>query len=234
MESAKELKEKGNACMKEGKHMEAIIHYTHALHSDASSPQIYSNRSLAFLKEQQHFFALEDSKKVMQLDPSWFKGYLRKADVEFSCHRYSDAVKTCQEGINAQNGLNVDNEQLQDCLRKCQRAEEQLQLQENRYPVLGIGTGVVVGILIVFGDELLNTEGPYLENLILKLLVVFILGFLGKAIAELYKYSQTWSRDQYLAPPADIFGSGDFSKGFFPDKNASTEERSPKKRSKKD
>ena len=234
-QSALELKEKGNTCMKEGKHMEAIIHYTHALHSDPSNPHIYSNRSLAFIKEQQHFFALEDAKTVIQLDPKWFKGHLRKADVEFACQRFADAVETCKAGLNH----NPDQENLVECLAKSKRAWERQKTRENRWPVLGIGTGVVVGIVVVFADELLTDGQPYLENILFKLAVVFLLGALGKGLAELYKYVDRWSRDAYLEPPPDVLGDGSFKNGFFPpkqedDASSSSAASGRKKRSKKD
>lgn len=211
MTSAMELKEKGNACMKEGKHMEAIIHYTHASHSDPANPQIYSNRSLAFFKEQQHFFALEDAKKVITLDPKWFKGYLRKADVEFACHKFQDAIETCKSGLNH----NPDQDSLVDCLAKSKRALDRQKSRENRWPVFGIGTGIIIGVIIVFSDELLTDGQPYLENILFKLLVVFVLGALGKAMAEAYKYMDRWSREAFLEPPPDVTGDG-FKNGFFP------------------
>ena len=211
MATALELKEKGNACMKDGKHMEAIIHYTHALRSDPSNPQIYSNRSLAFFKEQQHFFALEDANRVVQLDPKWFKGYLRKADVEFACQRFAEAIATCEAGLKQ----NPDQDGIVEILAKSKRALDRQVTRENRWPVMGIGTGVVIGIVIVFADELLTDGQPYLENILFKLGVVFLLGALGKALAEMYKYVDRWSRDAYLEPPPDVLGDG-FQHGFFP------------------
>jgi len=209
--TALELKEKGNACMKEGKHMEAIIHYTHALHSDPTNQQIYSNRSLAFFKEQQHFFALEDAKKVIALDPKWFKGHLRKADVEFACQKFADAVETCKSGLNH----NPDQDSLVECLAKSKRALDRQKTRENRWPVLGIGSGVVIGVVIVFADELVTDGQPFLENILFKLGVVFLLGAIGKALAEGYKYVDKWQREAYLEPPPDVMGDG-FKNGFFP------------------
>jgi len=240
MSKSLELKEKGNACMKEGKHMEAIIHYTHALHSDPVNAQIYSNRSLAFFKEQQHFFALEDAKKVISLDPKWFKGHLRKADVEFACQKFADAAETCKLGLNH----NPDQDNLVECLAKSKRALDRQKTRENRYPVLGIGTGVVIGVIIVFADELITDGQPYLENILFKLAVVFLLGAIGKALAEGYKYMDRWTREAYLEPPPDVMGDG-FKNGFFPPPEndeakdsgggaESTSTPSKKKRSKKD
>ncbi|KAG0713802.1 Stress-induced-phosphoprotein 1 [Chionoecetes opilio] len=68
-----ELREKGNECVRAGNHAEAVLHYSHAIKQDSSSPQLYSNRSLAFLKLQQYFHALEDANEAIRLNPTWAK-----------------------------------------------------------------------------------------------------------------------------------------------------------------
>lgn len=68
-----ELKEQGNQCIKDGKFMEAVLHYTHAIKLDPKNYSLYSNRSLAFLKLQQYFYALEDAKETIKLKPDWAK-----------------------------------------------------------------------------------------------------------------------------------------------------------------
>lgn len=68
-----ELREKGNECVRAGNYAEAVLHYSHAIKLDSTSPQLYSNRSLAFLKLQQYYYALEDANEAIQLDPTWAK-----------------------------------------------------------------------------------------------------------------------------------------------------------------
>lgn len=68
-----ELREKGNECVRAGNYAEAILHYSHAIKQDSSSPQLYSNRSFAFLKLQQYYYALEDANEAIRLDPTWAK-----------------------------------------------------------------------------------------------------------------------------------------------------------------
>lgn len=67
------LKEEGNKCLKEGKYHEAMLHYTHAIKLDPSEYQLYSNRSLTFLKLQQYYYAHQDAKEVIKLNPNWAK-----------------------------------------------------------------------------------------------------------------------------------------------------------------
>lgn len=68
-----DLKEKGNDCVRAGNYAEAILHYSHAIKLDSTSPQLYSNRSFAFLKLQQYYYALEDANESIRLDPTWAK-----------------------------------------------------------------------------------------------------------------------------------------------------------------
>ena len=107
------MKEEGNKCLKEGKYHEAMLHYTHAIKLDPSQYQLYSNRSLVFLKLQQYYYAHQDAKEVIKLNPSWakvlyfivtiiwnmlncvillFQGYYRKAQVEFEAGHYEEAL----------------------------------------------------------------------------------------------------------------------------------------------
>ena len=70
---ADEWKEKGNVLMKEEKFVEAMLNYTQAVKIDPDNPTYYSNRSLAFLKMQQYFLALEDANEVIRRMPKWTK-----------------------------------------------------------------------------------------------------------------------------------------------------------------
>lgn len=53
--------------------MEAVFHYTHALKLDPKNYSLYSNRSLAFLKSQQYYYALQDAMETIRLQPDWAK-----------------------------------------------------------------------------------------------------------------------------------------------------------------
>ena len=59
--------------MKEGKFTEAVIHYSEAVKHEPSSAILHSNRSLAFLKLDQLYLAMEDAKQAIKLEPSWPK-----------------------------------------------------------------------------------------------------------------------------------------------------------------
>ena len=71
--SPEALKELGNAAVKNQKYEEAVLYYTQAIKSDLSNYTLYSNRSFAFLKVHQYYFAMEDAKETIKLNPMWPK-----------------------------------------------------------------------------------------------------------------------------------------------------------------
>ena len=70
---AEECKKEGNECMKQEKFVEAMLHYTKGIKLDPYNPNLYSNRSLAFLRMQQYYHAMEDAKMVILKLPKWNK-----------------------------------------------------------------------------------------------------------------------------------------------------------------
>ena len=44
LQNAEELKEKGNACVKEGRHHEAVIYYSQAISSDPNNSILFSKK----------------------------------------------------------------------------------------------------------------------------------------------------------------------------------------------
>lgn len=71
--SVEDLKTKGNENVKEGKFIEAVLHYTQAIKMDPNNYVLYSNRSFAFLKLEQHYLSLQDANETVRLQPQWAK-----------------------------------------------------------------------------------------------------------------------------------------------------------------
>lgn len=72
-ETANDHKERGNAAIKLGNFKEAILHYTTAIKLNPNEATFYSNRSLAFLKLKQLYYANDDADKSIQFKPDWAK-----------------------------------------------------------------------------------------------------------------------------------------------------------------
>lgn len=72
-ETANDHKERGNECIKAGNFTEAILHYSNAIKLNPNEATFYSNRSLAFFKLEQLYYANEDADRAIQLKPDWAK-----------------------------------------------------------------------------------------------------------------------------------------------------------------
>lgn len=96
---AEGYKDEGNAAFKEGRYKEAIALYTQGLDIDPDNHVLYSNRSAAYLKEQERGKALKDAEKLMEIKPDWPKSYSRKGAAQHALTRYALAIETYQDGI---------------------------------------------------------------------------------------------------------------------------------------
>lgn len=72
-ETPNDHKEHGNACIRAGNYIEAILHYSFAIKLNPNEATFYSNRSLAYFKLDQLYYANADAEKAIQLKPDWAK-----------------------------------------------------------------------------------------------------------------------------------------------------------------
>merc|ERR1719318_1539308 len=80
-EKSKEEKGKGNVLFKEGKYAEALPFYNEAIKRNPSDCVPYSNRAACYTKLMEFGLAMQDCDKCIELNPTFIKGYLRKAAV---------------------------------------------------------------------------------------------------------------------------------------------------------
>ncbi|KAJ8948933.1 hypothetical protein NQ314_008311 [Rhamnusium bicolor] len=162
-----ELKELGNLSVRDLKYEEAILHYTHAIKLDPLNYTLHSNRSFAFLKVQQYYYALEDANETIQLNPSWPKGYFRKGEVEYATGHYTDACESYRKALE----LKPDDINLVEALNKTAKEILKERKADETVPWLGAGIGIVVGVIIVIADCLFTFK-PTLKIPQLKLNLV--------------------------------------------------------------
>lgn len=62
--------------MRQERYSEAVLHYSFAIKLSPNDPILYSNRSFAFLKLKQLYYANEDAEKAIQLKPDWAKVHI--------------------------------------------------------------------------------------------------------------------------------------------------------------
>jgi len=89
----------GNKALQASKFSEAIKCYSAAIDLDGSNHVYYSNRSAAYLSNNEFEKALEDAKACVGLKPDWAKGYNRTGAALWKIGRMNDAVKAYEDGL---------------------------------------------------------------------------------------------------------------------------------------
>jgi len=105
-----QLKEKGNAFIRQGKYSEALECYTGGLEIDPSNYALLSNRSLALLRMGRFEEALADAEKCTAVARSFARGHLRRAMALSSMGRYEDAIVSAEEGYKLRQSDTVCKE----------------------------------------------------------------------------------------------------------------------------
>ncbi|XQJ27244.1 ankyrin/TPR repeat protein [Leishmania guyanensis] len=112
-EAAARFKNQGNKVFQQGENVKAAKFYTLAIHLDPTNHVYYSNRAACYFNQQLYTGAYWDALRCIKLDPSWPKGYLRKAATELALKRYSDASTTASQGLKL-DPTNKDLQQVKD------------------------------------------------------------------------------------------------------------------------
>lgn len=198
-EEIQRLKEKGNECVRNKNYAESVLHYTHAIKLDPLGYSLYSNRSLAFLKMQHFYFAMEDAKEAIKLKPDWAKGYFRKAEVEFSTFHFSDALISYRIALKLQPN---DPDILKAILKTSQQKEKDRRA-DDQIPWLGAGVGIIMGVIIVIADHIL-TYKPTIVHPILMALLTIAVAMIGYGVAWWSRYYIKCQREELLEPPVDL------------------------------
>jgi stress-induced-phosphoprotein 1 len=92
-------REEGNDYFKTGEWAKAVERYSEAIKRNDTDPKAYSNRAACYTKLMAFPEALKDCEKSIALDPSFVKGYIRKAAIEFLKKEYNKCLATCEEAL---------------------------------------------------------------------------------------------------------------------------------------
>ncbi|KAF2361015.1 Tetratricopeptide repeat [Trinorchestia longiramus] len=194
-----ELKEKGNACMREGQVSEAIEYYTEAIKLEATAI-LYSNRSNAYLKLRKFYEANRDAEEAISLDPMWSKGYFRFGEVRLGVQQLKEAVtayETAQLLHQRQHGR-------QDLLlaRRLTEARAQWQQQrklEQHLAWLCAGVGLIVSVLVIASDYAL-AKAPVMTHVVVQSAFVLVLSGVGYGGGLVWVWYRTHLRATALQP----------------------------------
>ncbi|XP_045775887.1 hsp70-Hsp90 organizing protein 1-like [Maniola jurtina] len=197
--SVEELRAKGNDCVKNGKFIEAVLHYTQAIKMDPNNYVLYSNRSFAFLKLDQHYLSLQDANETVRLQPQWAKGYFRRAEVEAASGLYDEAVISYTRALQ----LEPHNVKLMESIKTI--TDEQKKKIKGHQNTIWICTcvGFIIGIGVVILDYTLTTN-PTLNHPFSMVAFSIALAGLGWTIGKTSTLMNAWSAGKSLQPPPDL------------------------------
>ncbi|XP_038649036.1 tetratricopeptide repeat protein 31 isoform X2 [Scyliorhinus canicula] len=92
-----ELAVQGNSMANEGRYGDAVEYFTEAIKYDPEEYRLFGNRSYCYERLKQYSRALSDAQIAVNLNPSWPKGYFRKARALAGVKRYIEAIEAFQE-----------------------------------------------------------------------------------------------------------------------------------------
>lgn len=117
-EKADALKDLGNKELTAGHFLVAIQHYTDALEYAPTSAVLRSNRALAYIKIENYGLALSDADTAIESDPSYAKGYYRRASANFALNHYKAARKDLKQVCR----LKPKDKDARSKLNECEKA----------------------------------------------------------------------------------------------------------------
>jgi len=117
-----EEKEIGNSLYQQQKYAEAIKHYSNAI-SNSNSPVsavLFANRAACYIKLKQYLLAVEDCDRSIQLDSTYVKAFLRKANALEHMKNYEETLKNFHDAKKLDKH-NQFKEELDDGIRRVER-----------------------------------------------------------------------------------------------------------------
>jgi tetratricopeptide (TPR) repeat protein len=112
------LRQEGNTLLKSNDIRGAISKYTEGISIAPNDHLLYSNRSAAFLLQNNLDQALDDATRCIQLAPRWGKSYTRRADALFAMGKYAEAKDLCTSALELIGEEDVDL--IRSMLGKCE------------------------------------------------------------------------------------------------------------------
>ncbi|TGZ53684.1 stress-induced-phosphoprotein 1 [Temnothorax longispinosus] len=114
-EKAEEEKEFGNQKYKDGDYPAAIKHYSEAIRRNPDDPKYYSNRAACYTKLAAFDLGLKDCEKVVELDPKFIKGWIRKGKILQAMQQPGKALSAYQKALE----LDPQNSEALEGYRSC-------------------------------------------------------------------------------------------------------------------
>ncbi|XP_041436476.1 small glutamine-rich tetratricopeptide repeat-containing protein beta isoform X2 [Xenopus laevis] len=99
-EKAEQLKDEGNAFMKEQNYDAAVDCYSQAIELDPSNAVYYCNRAAAQSQRGKHSESVRDCEKAISIDAKYSKAYGRMGRALVAMSRYKEAIESYQKALD--------------------------------------------------------------------------------------------------------------------------------------
>lgn len=96
-EKAEEARQEGNELFKAGKFADAIVKYSDAMKRNPKDHVPYSNRAACYQKLMEWQLALKDAETCVTMEPTFVKGWSRKAGIHYFMKEYHKAMDSYNE-----------------------------------------------------------------------------------------------------------------------------------------
>ena len=149
MSSLIEVQKSAENCMKNEAYTEAFFHWTKAIHlveqmggdqKDQVNSHMFAQRSKCFMQSDQFYYAMEDARKVINLEPSHPMGHLRLAEVYYETGHYLEALPEINRCFQlAPSKLEKDH--LLEWQKKCRKNAAKQRMKDQQLPYVGAAIG---------------------------------------------------------------------------------------------
>ena len=195
------IKVRANSLMKNGKYVEAIMEYSEGISLQPANPLLYSNRSLAFLKLAQYFFALKDAETTIRLVPDWPKGYYRKGQAELEVGMFEAASKTFDQGLAVCPGDEILMKALDDAKEKQKQYLQWKRRSLRRFAFLGS----FIAVVLVIADMIFfKPHRPFLKTAVIRWIFVFFIATIFYILRSVWVAMEHANKASLLNPPAEL------------------------------
>ncbi|UXI15894.1 hypothetical protein NH340_JMT01838 [Sarcoptes scabiei] len=161
---------------------------------------ILIKRSMTLFCLRRYFYAYEDAKSAIRIQPQRLEGYLRKAEIECECRMFDLCLKSYQIAMEfaetKSQKIEID-QKIKNVLMRKQRD------RINDYQIIWVGTaiGMVCGMALVTWDFIHNRNDSFLRHPIVKLISIGIVSAIFYYMTSLERYLNRKYHQNLLSKP---------------------------------